>query len=118
MGTASILAQVNREIDRLQRIKDMLEEDAPSPTYNPQRSALTRPPKRQMSEEAKQRIREAQRKRWSAERGESAVVAETAPEPSSPAPAAVEAPAAEPAPEEEVAKPVKSALKHPPKHKK
>jgi hypothetical protein len=79
MNTSRIIAALDEEIARLHRVRDLLTSSAPAEPLKPRRGRPAKnaprpapPPakKRNLSVEARQRIAEAQKRRWAAQRGE------------------------------------------------
>lgn len=78
MNVSGMLADLNQEIARLMRIRDLLLETAPAEKRSPGRPkgsrnqavpaqpSVTAPKRRTMSAEAREKIAVAQRKRWAA----------------------------------------------------
>jgi hypothetical protein len=80
MNTTKILAALDDELVRLRRVRDLLTSNAPEepakkrrgrPAKNaPKPVAPVAVKKRNLSDEARQRIAEAQKRRWAAQREE------------------------------------------------
>lgn len=77
MDTAHILAALDEELFRLRQVRDLLSGGAPEPPVKrgrgrpPKTAAPPTPPpakKRVLSEEARKRIAEAQKRRWAAQK--------------------------------------------------